>query len=79
MQADEEIDTFGGLIFSSFSALPKDGEQPETEIDGLRIRVERIEEHRIESALVSKLEPVKEQTAEVEKPEPGKKENHDGE
>lgn len=52
---DEDYDTFGGLIFSQFTLIPEDGSHPEMDCYGLHIVVERIEEHRIEKALVTKL------------------------
>ena len=52
---DEDYDTFGGLIFSQFTLIPDDGAHPELDCYGLHIVVEKIEEHRIEKALVTKL------------------------
>lgn len=52
---DEDYDTFGGLIFSQFTLIPNDGTHPEMDCYGLHIVVEKIEEHRIEKALVTKL------------------------
>lgn len=54
---EEEYDTLGGLIFNQFTTIPQDGSTPEVETSGLRIQVERIEDHRVESALVTKLAP----------------------
>ena len=51
---DEEYDTLGGLVFSQLTVVPQDGEQPEVDVCGLHIRVERIAERRVESALVSR-------------------------
>ena len=45
---DEDYDTLGGLIFSQFTTIPEDG-------SGLHIQVEKIEDHRIETALVTRL------------------------
>jgi len=50
---DEEYDTLGGLVFSTFSSIPEDGSTPELKIHGLFIQVERICDHRVEKALVS--------------------------
>ncbi len=62
---DEDYDTIGGLIFSQFTLIPEDGSQPEVECCGLHILVEKIEEHRVEVALVTKLpEPVDDEEAE---------------
>lgn len=54
---DEEYDTLGGLVFSCFTAIPDDGSHPVVEAYGLRIEVEEVSEHRVESALVSKIVP----------------------
>lgn len=53
---EEDYDTLGGLIFSQFTVIPDDGSTPELDCCGLHIQVEKIEEHRIEMALVSRLE-----------------------
>ena len=52
---EEDYDTLGGLIFSQFTIIPEDGAQPEMDCYGLHIVVEKIEDHRVEKALVSKL------------------------
>ena len=52
---EEEYDTLGGLIFNQFTTIPQDGSTPEVEVEGLRIQVEKIEDHRVESAIVTKL------------------------
>lgn len=52
---EEEYDTLGGMVFSLFSSIPEDGARPEVTINGLRVQVESILEHRIEKALVSKV------------------------
>ena len=57
---EEDYDTLGGLIFSQFTIIPEDGAQPELDCHGLHIVVEKIEDHRIEKALVSKLPEVSE-------------------
>ena len=59
---EEEYDTLGGLIFNQFTTIPQDGSTPEVEVEGLRIQVEKIEDHRVESALVTKLAPKEEQS-----------------
>ena len=62
---DEEYDTLGGLVFSTFSFIPEDGSTPEVEVAGLKVKVEEICDHRIEKALVSKLAPAEENNAET--------------
>ena len=58
---EEEYDTLGGLIFNQFTTIPQDGSTPEVDVEGLHIRVEKIEDHRVESALVTKLAPAEAQ------------------
>ena len=62
---EEDYDTLGGLIFSQFTIIPEDGAQPELECHGLHIVVEKIEEHRVEKVLVTKL-PEEKETEEEE-------------
>ena len=57
---DEEYDTLGGMVLSCFSTIPQDGSKPVVDVNGLHIQVEKINEHRIESALVSKILPSQE-------------------
>jgi len=56
---EEELDydTVGGLVFAQLSVIPEDGSQPVVEALGLRVRVERLVERRVEWALVEKLPP----------------------
>lgn len=57
---DEEYDTLGGMVFSCFTTIPEDGSTPVVEVNGLHIQVEKICEHRIDTALVSKILPAPE-------------------
>lgn len=50
----EDCDTFGGYIFGLLGAVPDDGTTFELETDDLRIRVDSVEDHRIESTVVWK-------------------------
>lgn len=52
---DEDYDTLGGLIFSQFTLIPEDGSHPEVDCYGLHIVVEKLADHRIETALVTRL------------------------
>lgn len=52
---DEDYDTLGGLIFSQFTTIPQDGSTPDLDCFGLHIHVEKLEDHRVETALVTKL------------------------
>jgi len=54
---DEEYDTLGGMIFSCFTTIPEDGSTPEVDVNGLHIKVEEITDHRVETAMVSKILP----------------------
>ncbi len=54
---DEEYDTLAGLIFTQFSVIPEDGSHPEIEVFGLHIKVEKLEDRRVDWALVSKILP----------------------
>ena len=44
------------MVFSSFDSIPEDGSTPEVTMHGLHIQVESIVDHRVEKALVSKVE-----------------------
>jgi len=54
---DEEYDTLGGMVFSCFSTIPEDGSTPEVDVYGLHVKAELIQEHRLETALVSIIPP----------------------
>lgn len=62
----DEFDTLGGLVFSRLTSIPQDGSTPEVDAEGLHIRVEKLEDHRVEYALVSKLPPVENEENETE-------------
>ena len=53
---DEEFDTLGGLVYSCLNAIPEEGATPVVTAYGLRVQVEKIEDRRIDSTLVSKVE-----------------------
>ena len=65
---DEDYDTVGGMVFSCLHTIPQDGETLEVEVNGLRIHVKRVEDRRVEEALVEKL-PTPSQEEEEEKEE----------
>ncbi len=50
---EEEYDTFGGMIFGEYGAIPEDGSEFDAEIGELKIKVTEIREHRIRKATVS--------------------------
>lgn len=51
----EEYKTLSGMVFSEMPSIPDDGTLPEVEVKGLKIKVEKIVDLKVESALVSKL------------------------
>ncbi len=48
----DEFDTLAGMIYFKLAHVPEDGARPELTAYGLRIQVEKIVDHRIESAIV---------------------------
>lgn len=48
----EEYDTFGGYIFGTLGYIPDDGLQFTLEADGMKIQVEKVENHRILDTVV---------------------------
>ena len=56
----EDYKTLGGLIFSEIPSIPSDDSTLELEIKGLKIKVEKITDLRVEWALVSKIIEVEE-------------------
>lgn len=54
----EEVDTFTGLVFGELDMIPSDGDQNiELDFKGLHILINRIEDHQIALAKVSKILP----------------------
>ena len=52
----EEVDTFTGLVFGALDMIPSDGEQNiELDFQGLHIKIERVEDHQLAFAKVSKI------------------------
>ena len=60
----EEYDTFGGYIFGELGKIPDDGAEFLLEADGMKIQVEKVENHRVIDTLVSR-----EKRVPVENPE----------
>jgi putative hemolysin len=52
----ERYDTFAGFVFSLLGQIPEDGSQAELETHGLKIEILEIREHRLEKALVTRIE-----------------------
>ena len=50
----EEYNTFAGMILSELGEIPEDGSTVELEAYGLKIKVTKISEHRIDEAIVTK-------------------------
>ncbi len=63
---EEDAETLGGLVFSRLDIIPDDGDCPEIEAMGMHIKVETLTDRRVESALVSKLQPEEEEETEEE-------------
>lgn len=62
---EEEYDTLGGLIFNQLTTIPQDGSHPEVDVCGLHIYVEELLDHRVETAVITKV-AVPEETKEDE-------------
>ena len=56
-EEEREYDTLGGLIFNRLGTIPRDGSHPEIDVGQVHIRVEKLNEHRVEVALVRKNVP----------------------
>lgn len=50
-----EFDTLAGMILSELSEIPEDGSTFEVDCYGLNIKVEKVEERRIESVVITRL------------------------
>ena len=72
-EENEDYDTIGGMVLSTLSQIPEDGTQLDCRINGLDIHVTKIEDRRIEEAIVKKLPP-EEASSEEEKEEENSKE-----
>lgn len=54
---DADYDTVSGMVMSCLPSIPEDGTQFTVETNGLRIRVENVQDRKVDSALVEKIEP----------------------
>lgn len=61
---DEDCDTFGGYVFSSYGSVPDDGAQFELDAGGMHIRVLAVKNHKLVKAVVTRLAPKKEERQE---------------
>jgi putative hemolysin len=52
----ERYDTFAGFVFSLLGQIPEDGSQAVLEAHGLKIEILEVREHRLEKALVTRIE-----------------------
>ncbi|WP_369281976.1 hemolysin family protein [Oscillibacter sp. GMB15532] len=64
---DEEHDTFGGLVFGILGTVPNDGSTPELEEYGLTIKVTKIQDRRLDSAIVCLSDAEKNDAKQLEK------------
>lgn len=53
---EDDYDTLAGLVFGLLGSVPEDGSTPELEEYGLKIKVTEIKDHRLESAIVCKID-----------------------
>lgn len=59
---EDDYDTFGGLVFGLLGYIPEDGSTPELEGFGLTVKVIEINDHQLERAVVSIVQPKKDVT-----------------
>ncbi|MEG1880582.1 MAG: transporter associated domain-containing protein, partial [Oscillospiraceae bacterium] len=52
----DEYNTFAGMILDELGTIPEDGAVIELKVKNMEIKVTKIEEHRIEEAVVHLLE-----------------------
>ena len=74
---DADYDTLGGMVMSCLSTIPEDGSKLTVETNGLRIRVEMVEDRKVICAYVQKLPPEEPQDKDSQKKERSKKESSD--
>ena len=74
LEENEDYDTIGGMVLSTLSQIPEDGTQLDCRINGLDIHVTKIEDRRIEEAIVRKLPPEETDKETDRKEEEGSKE-----
>ena len=74
---NEECDTFSGIVFEALGSIPDDGCEPfEVETDGLVIKVLKVKNHQVQTAIVTKAAPKQEGKPEGEKQD-GEAENEE--
>ncbi len=60
----EDYSTFNGLIFGELGSVPEDGSQFELETYGMAIRVRKVADHQVRIAIVTVIDPPKQETEE---------------
>ncbi len=58
---EDEYDTFGGLVFASYGAVPEDGTTFEIEVENLHVRAVEIKDHRLIRSIVCVMEKAEEE------------------
>ncbi len=48
----DEYETFGGFVFGLLGNIPEDGSKPELEEYGLQIKIQKVQDHRLKTAVV---------------------------
>ncbi len=56
---EDEYDTFGGLVFASYGAVPEDGTTFEIEVENLHVKAVEIKDHRLIRSIVCVMEQEK--------------------
>ena len=64
IEENEDYDTIGGMVLSTLSQIPEDGTELDVTVNGLKIHVTKIEDRRIEEAIVEKAEEPAEESSE---------------
>ncbi len=49
----DDSDTFGGLVFSALGTIPADGTTCEVTVDGLAVKIIKVLDHQLETAIVT--------------------------
>ena len=53
---EEEYDTFGGLVFASYGAVPEDGSTFEIDVENLHVKALEVKDHRLIRSIVCVME-----------------------
>jgi len=52
----DDYDTFNGLVFHELEGIPENGTDAEFDVAGLRVKITKVENHLVESAIVVKVD-----------------------